>query len=131
MLEGAGVADDRQIGSVRRPFGLADVFGEDAGGAAEDRRLRKCAGAHPAFDWCPSEMAISDVREIDSSRASGSFSGTDSWLSVRVMKMRSGLPSQAALYMTDEPSGANLASRIVPRSNVSCWNRGVPFEDDG
>ena len=76
-------------------------------------------------------MAISDVREIDSSRASGSFSGTDSWLSVRVMKMRSGLPSQAALYMTDEPSGANLASRIVPHSNVSCRNRGVPFEDDG
>lgn len=42
-------------------------------------------------------MAISDEREMESSRASGSESRTDSLESVRVMKTRSGAPFHAAL----------------------------------
>ena len=46
---------------------------------------------------CPSEMAISDEREMESSRASGSERRTDSDESVRVMNTRSGAPLHAAL----------------------------------
>ena len=68
---------------------------------------------------CPREMAISPVRDTDSTCASGMFTRTVSVLSVRVMNVRTGSPSHAAPYTIVRPSGPKRASRTVPRSKVS------------
>src|SRR2546426_7125145 len=64
----------------------------------------------------PSSTAISPEADIESTSAFCSPKGRDSGLSGRVENSSTGLSSQAALYKTVLPSGANRAMRIDRKS---------------